>query len=82
MIIVVKLGTLITISSHLGVLVATVRHLASGRWQALIRRTGVKPISKTFRTKAMAQNWARRKEDEMKRGLYHNVSAAERTTLQ
>ncbi len=30
----------------------------------------------------MAQNWARRKEDEMERGIYYNTSSAERTTLQ
>lgn len=60
---------------------ATLRQLPAGRWQAMIRKSGVKPISKTFRTKEMARTWARRKEDEMERGIYHSASAAERTIL-
>ena len=47
----------------------------------MIRKNGVKPISKTFRTKEMARRWARRKEDELERSIYHNASAAERTLL-
>ncbi len=30
----------------------------------------------------MAQNWARRREDEIERGLCHSASAAEQTTLE
>ncbi|WP_435310672.1 site-specific integrase [Primorskyibacter sedentarius] len=44
---------------------AYTRRLPSGRWQVSIRRKGVRPISKTFRTKAAAEAWARERENEI-----------------
>lgn len=53
----------------------------SGYWQAKIRRRGWPPKSKTFRTKAEAETWARQLESEMDRGIFVSASDAERTTL-
>lgn len=44
---------------------AYIRRLPSGRWQVSIRKKGVKPLSKTFRTKAAADIWARERESEI-----------------
>lgn len=46
---------------------AYVRKLPSGRWQVSIRKKGVMPISKTFRTKAAAESWAKERESEIDR---------------
>ena len=48
---------------------ATVTQLKSGRWQALARKKYHKPVYKTFLTKAMADKWATRTEDEIERGV-------------
>jgi integrase len=61
---------------------ATFRKLASGRWQAIIRKTGHKPVSETFRTKAAAQDWARTLEEEMAQGLFRDHSAAARMSVE
>lgn len=66
---------------------ATFRELGKGtdkhRWKAIVRRraagTGAK--IKTFRLREDAEGWARRKEDEVARGLWHDTGVAERTTL-
>lgn len=47
-------------------------------WKAVIRKTGFPTASKTFRLKRDAEDWARRTEDEMVRGLYVRRSEAER----
>lgn len=39
-----------------------------GRWRALIRRKGFKPLCQTFDTKGQAQAWARQVEADMDRG--------------
>ena len=39
-------------------------------WRAKIRRKGYPHKSKTFRTKKQAEDWARKVEDEMVRGIY------------
>lgn len=44
---------------------AYIRKLPSGRWQVSIRKKGVMSISKTFRTKAAADSWARERESEI-----------------
>lgn len=40
-----------------------------GKWRALIRRKGHKPISKRFDTKAKAMEWAREIEGQIDRGM-------------
>ena len=49
---------------------ATFVKTPSGTWKALIRRQGWPATRKTFRTKRDAEDWARRTEDEMVRGVY------------
>ena len=51
------------------------------RWKALIRRKGYNDTSKTFRSKRDAEDWARRTEDEMVRGVYIQRAPAEQTLL-
>jgi len=53
----------------------------SGGWQARVRRRGYPTTSKTFRTKAEAETWARSIETEMDKGAFVSVSDAERTTF-
>ena len=52
-----------------------------GKWKAKIRLKRFKPLSKTFRTKRDAQDWSRRSEDEMVRGIYIQRSDSERIML-
>lgn len=54
----------------------------SGTWKALIRKTGWPTTAKTFRTKRDAEDWARRAEDEMVRGVYMQRASAERMTVE
>jgi integrase len=53
----------------------------SGYWQARIRRKGWPAESKTFRTKAEAEAWARGIESSMDRGSFVSSATAERTLL-
>lgn len=51
-----------------------------GRWRAQVRRTGLKPLSATFESKARAQAWATQQEAEIlagKRGEYPKKSFAD-----
>lgn len=43
---------------------AYIRRLASGRWQCQVRLTGLKPISRTFKTKALAVAFGRKVEGD------------------
>ncbi len=52
----------------------------SGRWQARIRKPG-RQITKTFRSKADAESWARKVESEVERGTWHDSDEADRTSL-
>ncbi|NLY34475.1 MAG: site-specific integrase [Alcaligenaceae bacterium] len=61
---------------------ATIVKTPSGTWKAVIRKTGWPTSSKTFRTKRDADDWARRTEDEMVRGVYIQRAPAERMTLE
>ena len=61
---------------------ATIVKTHSATWKAVIHKSGWPTIAKTFRTKRDAQDWARRTEDEMVRGLYIQRSASERMTLE
>ncbi len=54
----------------------------AGTWKAIIRKRGWPATIKTFRTKRDAQDWARRTEDEMVRGVYIVRADAERMTLE
>lgn len=54
----------------------------SGTWKAVIRKTGWPTASKTFRTKRDAEDWSRRTEDEMVRGVYIQRAPAERMTVE
>jgi integrase len=49
---------------------ATVTKTPSGTWKGIIRKVGWPTTSKTFRTKRDADDWARRTEDEMVRGVF------------
>jgi len=61
---------------------ATLVKTPSGTWKAVIRKAGWPITTKTFRTKRNADDWARRTEDEMVRGVYVQRSAAERMTVE
>jgi hypothetical protein len=61
---------------------ATITKTPSGKWKAIIRRTGWPPIIKTFRLRRDAEDWARGTEDEMVRGLYLPRSPSERLTFE
>jgi integrase len=60
---------------------ATITKRESGRWQAKVRRGGGAPISRTFRTAADAEAWARKQESEIERGVWHDAREAEKVTL-
>lgn len=60
---------------------ATLVKTPSGTWKAVIRRTGFPTTIKTFRLKRDAEDWARRTEDEMVRGLFIQRAPAERQTF-
>ena len=57
---------------------ATIVRTESKTWKALIRKKGFPTPVKTFRTKRDAEDWARRTEDEMVRGVYIQRAPAER----
>ena len=61
---------------------ATLVKTPSGTWKALIRKTGWPTVAKTFRTKRDAEDWSRRTEDEMVRGVYILRSGSERMPLE
>ena len=58
---------------------ATITRRESGRWQAKVRKSGAPAISRTFRTKADAEAWARKLESEQERGLWRDTSDGNRT---
>lgn len=60
---------------------ATLTKTPAGRWKAVIRRIGWPTTSKTWRTKRDAEDWARRTEDEMARGVFQRRAPAERLRL-
>lgn len=60
---------------------ATIVKTPSGTWKALIRKQGWPTAAKTFRTKRDAEDWSRRTEDSMVRGLYIERAASERLTF-
>jgi len=60
---------------------ATIVKTPSKSWKAVIRRQGWPTVSKSFRTKRDAEDWARCTEDEMIRGVYVRRSPSEATTI-
>ncbi len=60
---------------------ATIARTPSATWKAVIRKRGWPTVIKTFRTKRDANDWARRTEDEMVRGVYIDRAASERMLL-
>lgn len=60
---------------------ATITKTESGKWKGIIRKSGWPTSVKTFRLKKDAEDWARRTEDEMVRGIFAQRAPAERMTL-
>ena len=61
---------------------ATIVKTPSGTWKAVIRKAGWPTTIKTFRLKKDADDWSRRTEDEMVRGLFIQRGPAERLTFE
>ena len=61
---------------------ATIVKTPSGTWKALVRKTGFPTTIKTFRLKRDAEDWARRTEDEMVRGMFIQRAPAEKLTFE
>lgn len=61
---------------------ATLVKTPSGTWKALVRKNGWPTNIKAFRTKRDAEDWARRTEDEMVRGVHIVRATAERMTME
>lgn len=60
---------------------ATLVKTPSGTWKAVVRKIGWPTTAKTFRTKRDAEDWARRTEDEMVRGVYLSRAPSEKLTV-
>ena len=60
---------------------ATVRLQKNGRWQAIIRKKGHTPISKTFTKEDDARKWARGAEVDIERHVFVDTKEAATTTL-
>lgn len=58
---------------------ATITRRESGRWQAKVRKAGAPAISRTFRTKADAEAWARKEESAQERGVWRDTGDGDRT---
>jgi integrase len=61
---------------------ATIVKTPSGTWKAVIRKAGWPTNIKTFRLKKDADDWARRTEDDMVRGVFIQRAPAERMTFE
>jgi integrase len=60
---------------------ATIVGTKSKTWKAVVRRIGYPTVSKTFRLKKAAEDWAKGVEDEMARRIYIQRAPSEKTTL-
>lgn len=60
---------------------ATIRKKGDYQWHVQIRRKGFPSQTKTFETKAAAEEWARDIESGMDRGIFVSRTEAESTTL-
>ena len=61
---------------------ATIVKTPSGTWKAVIRKAGWPTTVKTFRLKKDAEDWSRRAEDDMVRGVFIQRSPSERMTFE
>jgi hypothetical protein len=61
--------------------VATFRKRGPWQWQAQVRKKGQPLQTKTFETRALAEQWARAIEVEMDKGVFVSRAEAESTTL-
>jgi len=61
--------------------VATFRKRGPYQWQAQVRKNGQPLQTKTFETRAQAEQWARAIEVEMDKGMFVSRAEAESTTL-
>jgi len=61
--------------------VATFRKRGPYQWQAQVRKKGQPLQTKTFETRALAEQWARAIEVEMDKGVFVSRAEAESTTL-
>ena len=59
----------------------TIVRAPSKAWKAVVRRKGWPTVSKSFRTRRDAEDWARRTEDEMIRGVHVQRSPTESMTI-
>lgn len=59
---------------------ATIRP-RGGKWEVQVRRKGHASLSKSFPKKAIAEQWAREKEQEIDAGLYRDTRAASQASL-
>ena len=59
---------------------ATIRAKGVG-WEAMVRRKGHLPISRSFDKKVLAERWAREKESEIDAGVYKDSREAQKTPL-
>ena len=60
---------------------ATIRQTKSGRFEVQIRKSGLKPITKTFSSRVLARTYIKDTESKIERGLWTDYSLAEATTL-
>ena len=60
---------------------ATFRKRGPSQWQAQVRKKGQSLQTKTFETRAQAEQWARAIEVEMDKGVFVSRAEAESTTL-
>lgn len=60
---------------------ASITKRGDGQWQAKIRRKGWPARSGTFRTKKLAEDWARQVESDMAAGHFVDRTPAQRTTF-
>lgn len=60
---------------------ATIIKRGEAQWQAKVRKKGYSVQTKTFATKAKAEQWARLVESEMDRGVFMSTAIAENTYL-
>jgi len=55
---------------------ATVQQTPAGTFRVQIRRRGLPTLSKTFKTRKTALQWARKTESELERSVYLDLSEA------
>jgi integrase len=60
---------------------AQIENRGDGQWRVRIRRKGYPAQSRTFESYDEAETWATNTESEMRRGVFHDRTEAEKTTL-